>query len=165
MRCEVLTLDSYTNRLFFIKSAKGYVQLPYSTVKTSLISHYSASLVFQNNLGTSAGKTKTKITDHSFIGKFYQNGLFFPQRLHDVHATLLDCYNFSNQILLKVPAYILQRIDRFQNHPGFFGGFQVERRQARVGPEVQVIPLDTCVENLKQKLISFQVKPLNCDVK
>ena len=46
----------------------------------------------------------------------------------------------------------------FSKSSRFFGGFQVERRQARVGPEVQVIPLDTCVENLKQKLISFQVK-------
>ena len=37
-------------------------------------------------------------------------------------------------------------------------GISVERRQARVGREVQVIPLITCVEKSKAKVISFQVK-------
>ena len=46
-------------------------------IRTSLISHYSASLVFQNNLATSAGKTKTKITDNSSMGQFYQLGFSF----------------------------------------------------------------------------------------
>ena len=60
-----------------MKSSKGYVKLLYSTIKTSLISHYSASLVFQNNLATSTGKTKTKIIDHRSMGQFYQLGFSF----------------------------------------------------------------------------------------
>ena len=71
IRCKVLTQDGYANRLFLMKSSKGYIKLPYNTIKTSVISHYSASLVFQNNLATSAGKTKTKIIDHRSIGQFY----------------------------------------------------------------------------------------------
>ena len=71
IRCKVLTQDGYANRLFLMKSSKGYIKLPYNTIKTSVISHYSASLVFQNNLATSADKTKTKIIDHRSIGQFY----------------------------------------------------------------------------------------------
>ena len=67
---------------------KGYVKLLYSTLKISLISHYSASLVFQNNLAISASKTKSKNADHSSIRQFYQHGLFFPQHFHNVNATL-----------------------------------------------------------------------------
>ena len=77
IRCKVLTQDGYTNRLFLMKSSKGYVKLPLSKIRTSLISHYSASLVFQNNLATSAGKSKTKITDHRSMGQFYQLGFSF----------------------------------------------------------------------------------------
>ena len=87
---------------FLIKSLKGYLQLQYSALRTSLISHYSASLVFQNNRATSAGKTKTKNVDHSSIGQFYQHGLFFPQRLHNVHVTLqLISTTFETKSYLK----------------------------------------------------------------
>ena len=89
IRCKVLTQDHYTDRLFLIKSSKGYVKLPDGTLKTSLISQYSASLVFQNNLATSAGKKKKlRNADHSSIGQFYQHGLLFSYRFHNVHATL-----------------------------------------------------------------------------
>ena len=55
-------------------------------------------------------------------------------------------------------AYVFWCIDRFQNQRRVFFGISVERRQARVGREVQVIPSITCVEKSKAKVISFQIK-------
>ena len=46
----------------------------------------------------------------------------------------------------------------FSKSAARFFGISVERRQAQVGREVQVIPLVTCVEKSKAKVISFQVK-------
>ena len=45
----------------------------------------------------------------------------------------------------------------FSKLSAWFFGISVERRPARVGREAQVIPFVTCVENLKQKWISFIV--------
>ena len=85
MRCKILTQDGYAKWLFIFKRIR-IVVIQY--VKESLISHYSASLVFQSNLATLAGKTKHENADHISIGQFYEHGLFFLWRFHNAHTTL-----------------------------------------------------------------------------
>ena len=68
----------------------------------------AASLVFQINLATSAGETKTKNADHSSIGQFFWSWAFLSlASLQCSHNAVVNFYNFWNQILLKVFAYIL----------------------------------------------------------
>ena len=67
IRCKVLPWDGYINRLFIITSSKGTYSCHTSTLKASIISHFFASLVFQNNPATLAGKTNTENADHSSI--------------------------------------------------------------------------------------------------
>ena len=113
IRCKVLTRDGYLNWIFIIKSSKGYVQLSYSRLKTSLISHFFSLLVSKITKRL-AGKKKTKNADYSSIGQFYQHGLFFSQRFHTVHVTLqLISKNFE---IKSYSRCWLTLFGRFQNH-------------------------------------------------
>ena len=86
--------------------------MSYSRLKTSLISHFFASLVSKITKRLWRVKSKTENADHSSIGQFYQHGLFFSQCSCNA---VVDFYKFWNQILLKVLAYIFWSFSKSRN--------------------------------------------------
>ena len=70
---------------------------------------------------------------------------------------VVNFYKFWNQILLKVLAYILYCIDRFQNYRRDFLGFQLNGGQRELGAKCKSFLLSLAWKNLKQKWIFFIV--------
>ena len=99
-----------SSSFFIIKSSKGYVQLSYSRLKTSLISHFFASLVSKitKRLWQVKRKLRTQITVPQ--GNFINMGFSFL----NVHVTLqLISTNFE---IKSYSRCWLTLFGRFQNH-------------------------------------------------